>query len=270
MNYTHYWVTRELDRPAAKKVLEEALAFVKEVSWREGVRIGDSLGNGEPEIEYGELVFNGYGEDCYETFVFTLDGKAHSCNTGRKLYDRICVALLIWAWKRNLLKKLDSNGNILDWVAGINAYSKVSRDFFTEDYEKLAKTLTFKAPPSSDVYYVVSNKLKRSDLVKMLEMLERFTKETGIDLGDECGQGSCAVIKRTPGGYSYSKDLIRRENVSALVFNGQGVWTGQPVKIYAGAIERVSTKLYPYKLALGACLDWLNHHDLLDSWDENS
>ena len=268
MSYTHYWTTKKLDKPVAKEILEDALDFVKELSWHEGIRIGDGLGEGKPKIEHGFLAFNGYGEeDSYESFCLELNGASTFCKTAHRPYDTICVAMLVWAWKRDLLADLNSDGNIFDWLAGIKAYNKLSQDFTSKDYKKLAKALTYMSEPNSEVHYSVSKDLKPSDLAEMLEVLERFTEKSEIELGDEFGRGSCAVIKRTFGDYLGE---FGDNKVFALVFNGKGSWTAEPVKIYAGAVEHVSTELYPYKLALEACLNWLNERKLLDNWNEAS
>lgn len=267
MGYTHYWTTKKLDKIETKEVLKDALDFVKELSWHSGIRIGDGLGEGKPKIEHGFLAFNGYKEYSYESFCLEPNGTSTFCKTAHRPYDTICVAMLIWAWKQDLLTDLDSDGNIFNWAAGIKAYNKVAGDFTSEDYKKLAKILTYASEPNSEVHYTVSKDLTPSDLAEMLEVLERFSEESEIELGDEFGRGSCAVIKRTVGNYLEESGNKR---VLALVFNGKGTWTAEPVKIYAGAVEHVSTELYPYKLALEACLKWLNENKLLDSWNEIS
>lgn len=152
MSYTHYWTTKKLDKAATKEVLEDALDFVKELSWHSGIRIGDGLGEGKPKIEHGFLAFNGYGEeDSYESFCLEPNGTSTFCKTAHRPYDTICVAMLVWAWKQNLLTDLNSDGNIFDWLAGIKAYNKAAGDFTPEDYKKLAKILTHASEPNTEV-----------------------------------------------------------------------------------------------------------------------
>ncbi len=110
MGYTHYW--RQY-RDFTDKEWEKVAAGVTDILDRataEGIALGDGMGEGDPEFKDGEILFNGAGEEAYETlylskireprpsWVSTLDYErsgAHGfCKTARRPYDPVVVSVL--------------------------------------------------------------------------------------------------------------------------------------------------------------------------------
>lgn len=269
MGYTHYWTMKDT---VTEDDLKDGLEFLKLLSERMDIPLGD--GTGEKEQDYklvnGELCFNGYKKDSYETFCFA-PGTSEFCKTAHRPYDVICVAMLIWAWKRGLLESFSSDGFLLDWIPGIEAYAYCSSDFTDSDYERLRLVLDKYFDEDEimpkKVSYKISKDLKPEDLAELLKMTKDLSEEYGIGLGDAKGNGSSACISMiTP-------DLTDETKVMCLEFNGKKSpldWRGDPIRIYAGATKTVETKGYPYAMILDACLSWLWAYGLLEEPRKNT
>lgn len=97
-------------------------------------------GEGKPDLRLDKVIFNGQGNDSYETFLFEPYGNNPSpsgggkdfsfCKTACKPYDIVVVACLAIA-AENLGEGIEvsSDGNRSDWVEGVALASRVlSRD----------------------------------------------------------------------------------------------------------------------------------------------
>lgn len=253
MLYTHSWTMKKLDKAATKQVLTEAVYFLREIALMEENYSMELF----PEIENGnKVIFYGYGEDSHRDFVLSPNDKPTYCQVRDYKRNLVCKALLIWALKNNLLEQMDSDEHFYGWVFSINIYKRVFHDFTKEDCKKLGEILSFTVPDPHAISYSVSQNLKGSNLVDLLDFLEKFSKDSGSSLADGEGRkGSCPVIEMVSHG---------AKRVPALVFNEEGKWRGDPIRIYAGATEQIFTGRFP-KQALEACLDWLEHRNLLES-----
>lgn len=262
MGYTHYWVMKDT---VTEDDLKDGLEFLKLLSERMEIPLGD--GTGEKELTYelvdGFLCFNGYKKDSYESFCFE-PGTSDFCKTAHRPYDTICVAMLVWAWKRGFLSEMSSDGSLIDWIPGIEAYSYCSSDFTDSDYKRLGlilDRLSDEEVMPKKVSYEISKDLKPEYLAELLKVTNDLSEEYGIGLGDAKGNGSSACISMV------APDPTNETKTMCLEFNGKKSpldWRGGPVRIYAGASKTVETKGYPYAMILDACLSWLRAHGLLE------
>lgn len=104
MGYTHYWEFKEGIAPKdfengenkfakAAELIRKACKKVTEM----GIEIADGTGEGgEPTIDNYAVVFNGKGDESYETFAIEAnEGEWACCKTQKKPYDLlVCVSLL--------------------------------------------------------------------------------------------------------------------------------------------------------------------------------
>lgn len=103
MGYTHYWEFKGKVAPKDLQDGENKFAKVagivkvclKKVTGK-GIRIAGGMGDGEPIICDTAIVFNGKGDESYETFAIRYhDGEWNFCKTARKPYDLlVCLTLL--------------------------------------------------------------------------------------------------------------------------------------------------------------------------------
>jgi hypothetical protein len=107
MGYTHYFkggLLRELTKNEIK--------MVKEIIKKSGVSIKGGVGIGKPVITSNEIMLNGDNDldEDYETFHIYFDDGFNFCKTAHKPYDNVCVAILIFLEKSNIIKEWSSDG----------------------------------------------------------------------------------------------------------------------------------------------------------------
>jgi len=130
MGYTHYW-RRPTELPA--KPFERAVTDCRKLLPQLGIPLAGGDGTGTPEFDSdahafngAALVFNGVGEESYETFDLSriVDNPRNEpmvfcfCKTDQKPYDLVVQAALI-VFKHHLHKKLQvsSDGDAAAWDA---------------------------------------------------------------------------------------------------------------------------------------------------------
>lgn len=88
MGYTHYWSgTPNL----SINVVADIVTIIK----ASGVKLGDWQGKGGPILGMGEVAFNGFGDESYETFRLDNPVGSAFCKTGRAPYDVVVGAVLL-------------------------------------------------------------------------------------------------------------------------------------------------------------------------------
>ena len=139
MGYTHYWThhRRFTNEEWAEAMMD--VADILEQALKDGVAIGD--GAGETPIterlsifsdDRKEIMFNGVGEDCHETFCLYQNRRpleswqtkdqhgGDFCKTARKPYDVAVTAILCYlesCWDGKF--SASSDGDLEDWTAGL-------------------------------------------------------------------------------------------------------------------------------------------------------
>lgn len=99
MGYTHYWTITDADAFAdAFPAIADAAHDI--VHWVEanGVALAGWDGEGRPEINAGEIRFNGEAPNDYETFALSPEDALGFCKTGEAPYDVAVTAVLLAAW----------------------------------------------------------------------------------------------------------------------------------------------------------------------------
>lgn len=117
--YTHYFRQNKPATPEQWKCITEGFRKLHVASvLTEAFPIRREYDDaGAPEITDDHIIFNGIGEDGYETMVLVREGSGGQfCKTGRMPYDRAVMALLILAdhcapgcWR------ISSDGDTEDW-----------------------------------------------------------------------------------------------------------------------------------------------------------
>lgn len=140
MGYTHYWRhTKRLTNDEWADTMKD-LAEIVQTARREGLTIGDTLGETEMaglqidrEKEHGAWVgFNGLGADSHETFMIWQNRRPLNdwqepknrgwdfCKTARKAYDVAVTACLIYLESIYPERfSVSSDGEANDWEAGL-------------------------------------------------------------------------------------------------------------------------------------------------------
>ena len=103
MGYSHYWNFKGKVAPAeieggkqkwenAISKVKEALAYVQD----KGIKIGNGMGQGTPEINDKIVIFNGKDDEAVETFCIEFNEPGWNfCKTCRMPYDLlVCLTLL--------------------------------------------------------------------------------------------------------------------------------------------------------------------------------
>lgn len=139
MGYTHYWTHKRAFTNAEWAEVTRALDAIIKTAQREGLKVGDALGESEVEslqIERGDsgawAGFNGVGEDAHETFMIwqkrrpleswqsAKDRGGDFCKTARKFYDvavTACLCYLESAYPERF--NVSSDGRAHEWQDGL-------------------------------------------------------------------------------------------------------------------------------------------------------
>lgn len=125
MGYTHYW--RQLEKVEANKfhAFAKNVALIVKTADDAGIPLGDSSGQGTPEVSTDVIAFNGFGDFGYESFILENGEEYSFCKTGQRPYDAVVTAVLIQL-KRQLgdAFKVTSDGEWSDWLEGRNLYAE--------------------------------------------------------------------------------------------------------------------------------------------------
>jgi len=125
MGYTHYW--RQLQQVDADKfsAFTKKVALIVKTADEAGIPLGNSGGEGTPEITDSVIALNGFAQFGRESFIIELGEDFSFCKTGQAPYDCVVTAILI------LLKaelgsaySVSSDGSWLDWTEGRNLYAE--------------------------------------------------------------------------------------------------------------------------------------------------
>jgi len=146
MGYTHYWKqTRDLTA-GDMGAIAHALQAINDNT---DVLIAGWDGDGEPEMSFETLGFNGVGADGHETF--RINGERELpypsakpeqlgwafCKTARKPYDIVVTAMLtILAADYGF--DVSSDGNLGDWEHGVRLASKAMGKVYRNPLRKEA------------------------------------------------------------------------------------------------------------------------------------
>jgi hypothetical protein len=140
MGYTHYYYTpKEFDEKIWKLFIRDVKKLAKALP--DTVKIAGGCGTGEPEYSKDVIVFNGAGENSFETFC--IDRKANvegfvqedpkgrifnCCKTAQRPYD-LFVMLTLISLKRWFGKEvmICSDGDKPDWKQALDLYKEVAR-----------------------------------------------------------------------------------------------------------------------------------------------
>jgi len=125
MGYTHYWnQVQEVDSAKFASFTKDAALIIKTAD-DAGIPIGNSGGQGLPEVTDSVIALNGFAQYGYESFVLELGEASSFCKTGQRPYDAVVTAILI-ALKRGLGEAftVKSDGNWSDWIEGRNLYAE--------------------------------------------------------------------------------------------------------------------------------------------------
>lgn len=141
MGYTHYWSFKPIPKGQAKSVealYQHAIAECALIARRyqsnfpkghEG-RLSGYSANTNPK-QYAGLHINGRGENAHEDFCMRehfKQNKGGFCKTARKPYDLVVVACLATLkYRLGDLIRLGSDGDEIDWEAGVKYAAKVLR-----------------------------------------------------------------------------------------------------------------------------------------------
>jgi len=147
MGYTHYWDRPKKNSGSAYMFGQLALDAKKVIAQaeKEGIRIRDGQGEGEPNFNEGFFAINGDanahtpdGRDlAHETFYWEgiptiqewrKDEPTYFdfCKTARKPYDAVITAILIRAKKiYGECVKVSSDGDWSEWQTGRDLYERV-------------------------------------------------------------------------------------------------------------------------------------------------
>ena len=116
MGYTNYWQTKELKQEEIPAEFWEDCGKAIGAIMKSGIQLGDGKGvflmedwqdilDSSKEIyqDTPAIMFNGLGEEAYETFGLVFDGDWNFCKTARLPYDLAVKCILMLATKYNLL-----------------------------------------------------------------------------------------------------------------------------------------------------------------------
>jgi hypothetical protein len=125
MGYTHYWrQVQEVDAAKFASFTKDVASILKTAD-DAGIPLGDSGGQGVPEVTDSVIAFNGFDSYGYESFILKLGEESSFCKTGERPYDCVVTAILI-ALKRSLgdAYKVTSDGHWGDWREGRVLYAE--------------------------------------------------------------------------------------------------------------------------------------------------
>jgi len=143
IGYTNYWRTKRIPKNelpqefltevenSLDKIISQGIQLADgsgEKLYKNGKQIVDKAMKANPD--YFILSLNGYGEDCYESFVFDTSGDHNFCKTARCNYDIAVKCILILAEKYQLLS-----------INGEGSYWSFDGKRSDEEYQAAAKLL---------------------------------------------------------------------------------------------------------------------------------
>ena len=135
MGYTHYWTTKEpvtFSKEEWDKLKQTARLIFKECkAMNIKLCYDEDKESSTPRANNNEIVFNGFKDLSYETFVLTptING-FNFCKTARKPYDVAVTALLIYIHNQKPNIKVNSDGDNDDWMEGWKLLHKVTGEYF--------------------------------------------------------------------------------------------------------------------------------------------
>ena len=141
MGYTHYWEYEDLNVKIFKSVIKDMKTLIHK-SKKLKIPLAGGNGSGNPIINDSGIIFNGKGEDSYETFSIKPNTPSlNFCKTGRKPYDiyvTSCLVILKYYYKDEIT--IHSDGELYEWEDSINLCEKIlgygsEIDFGDNDYE---------------------------------------------------------------------------------------------------------------------------------------
>ncbi len=159
MGYSHAWYRAEREFPATqfKKAVEDFTKLLPHFK-KMGITLAGGEGEGKPAITPKEIIFNGKGNEGYETFYMPrLDEEARRCRNGFFCYTKtsqmpydlaVTSALLILKHHMKDNLKVGSDGSIEEWNEAVQLVKKVLG--YTEEWS----FLTEKKDGVTDTYLV--------------------------------------------------------------------------------------------------------------------
>ena len=116
MGYTHYWTLESENAPTPQEwgeIVDEIFTEFLECNAEKIICREYNRFDEPPEINYDRIIFNGKGENGYETFwLDPTDDGFQFCKTGKKPYDKFVVRALQIAKNHcpNWFQDLSSDG----------------------------------------------------------------------------------------------------------------------------------------------------------------
>ena len=93
MGYTNYY---KVEAPISKDIFGKASKDLIKVIKQRKIRVAGGDGTGDPQLNSDGLVFNGFEDESYETFLLTASGgDGWFCKTNRLPYDLIVKSALL-------------------------------------------------------------------------------------------------------------------------------------------------------------------------------
>lgn len=125
MGYTHYWRQPKMVDADKFATFTKNVALIIKTSDDAGIPLGDSSGQGSPEVLENVIAFNGFANFGYESFILENGEEFSFCKTGQRPYDAVVTAILIQL-KRELgdAFTVTSDGKWSDWTEGRNLYAE--------------------------------------------------------------------------------------------------------------------------------------------------
>lgn len=125
MGYTHYWRQPEMVDADKFATFTKNVALIIKTADDAGIPLGDSSGQGSPEVLEKVIAFNGFANFGYESFILENGEEFSFCKTGQRPYDAVVTAILIQL-KRELGDAfvVTSDGQWSDWTEGRNLYAE--------------------------------------------------------------------------------------------------------------------------------------------------
>lgn len=125
MGYTHYWRQPEMVDADKFATFTKNVALIIKTADDAGIPLGDSSGQGSPEVLEKVIAFNGFANFGYESFILENGKEFSFCKTGQRPYDAVVTAILIQL-KRELGDAfvVTSDGKWSDWTEGRNLYAE--------------------------------------------------------------------------------------------------------------------------------------------------
>lgn len=150
MGYTHSWYRNEAgytdaDLFTAYFVFADMARQIFDTAKRQGILLADKYGetlNGET-VDNGEVSFNGYADDAYETFAWYREcpptqewmdkNRYHDfCKTNKNNYDTVVTAILVAVKKAyGDAVEIFSDGAPSEWEDGLRLFEEATGEYAT-------------------------------------------------------------------------------------------------------------------------------------------